>query len=114
MLATAQSKTKPGAARKGCASPEPRSGERYLAWGVSPRIETSKKMTSRGAAADVRRVAPVAHGDSRESVAPPGLIFFQIRTLGLTPQAMYLSLLRSSEPRRVYSAPGRHICRPYR
>jgi len=27
---------------------EPRSGERYLAWGVSPRIRSSQKKTSRG------------------------------------------------------------------
>jgi hypothetical protein len=33
---------------------EPRSGDRYIAWGVSPRIPAPKIIISRGAATDVR------------------------------------------------------------
>ena len=35
---------------------EPRSGDRYIAWGVSPRIPAPNKIISRGAATDVRAV----------------------------------------------------------
>ena len=47
----------------GAGGPEPRSGERYLAWGVSPRIRSSQKKTSRGAAADSKAWAYAASGD---------------------------------------------------
>ena len=75
---------------------EPRSGDRNIAWGVSPRIPAPKIIISRGAATDVRtgglRLTP------QPKICRPSGAFclFFVLTLGLTPQAEYLPRLRRS------------------
>jgi hypothetical protein len=58
---------------------EPRSGVRYIAWGVSPRIPAPKITTSRGAATDVRvgglRLAP------QQIICRPSGAFFYLSSL---------------------------------
>ena len=75
--------------------PEPRSGERYIAWGVSPRIRAKKKK-----AAERRQQCGADAIGSRRSTnlsPPPGACgLFAVPTLGLTPQAKNMPLLRSS------------------
>ena len=48
---------------------EPRSGDRYLAWGVSPRFKSARKRPSREAATDVRALMPAAHA-AGENLSP--------------------------------------------
>jgi len=70
--------------------PEPRSGETYIAWGVSPRFSVSKKNLKPRSGDRWNRL-------NEMSVAPPGLKSLgRNRDLGLTPQANYLSRLRRS------------------
>jgi hypothetical protein len=66
---------------------EPRSGEIWIAWGVSPRFPGLPETISRGAAADVRggglRLTP-----QPKICRPSGALFlFFVLNLGLTPQA---------------------------
>jgi len=75
---------------------EPRSGEIWIAWGVSPRFPGLPETISRGAAADVRggglRLTP-----QPKICRPSGALFlFFVLNLGLTPQAKHLSRLRRS------------------
>ena len=66
---------------------EPRSGERYLAWGVSPRDRYQEKFKAPEGRQKKPRLAA--------SVAAPRLNnFCQTGNLGLTPQAIHLSRLR--------------------
>jgi hypothetical protein len=53
-------------------SGKPRSGDRQLAWGVSPRKTVPKKQTSREAATDNLKIKASAH-ETPKSVAPSGL-----------------------------------------
>ena len=75
--------------------PEPRSGERYIAWGVSPRIRAKKEK-----AAERRQKCGADAFGSRRSTnlsPPPGACrLFAVPTLGLPPQAKNMPLLRSS------------------
>ena len=78
-------------------SNQPRSGDTFIAWGVSPRNTIRKKTNSRGAATDNQRPITAAH--SAAAVCRPllgALAFCFNRFLGLTPQAMSLSRLRRS------------------
>ena len=76
--------------------PEPRSGERYIAWGVSPR----KRARIKEKAAERRQKFGADAIGSRRSTnlsPPPGACdLFAVPTLGLTPQAKNMPLLRSS------------------
>jgi len=76
--------------------PEPRSGERYIAWGVSPRTRARIKEK----AAERRQKCGADAIGSRRSTnlsPPPGACgLFAVPTLGLTPQAKNMPLLRSS------------------
>ena len=75
---------------------EPRSGDRCIAWGVSPRIPAQKIIMSRGAATDVR-VGGLRLTPQSKICRPSGAFgLFVVLTLGLTPQAKYLSRLRRS------------------
>jgi hypothetical protein len=77
-------------------NPEPRSGERYIAWGVSPRIRVRIKEK----AAERRQKCGADAIGSRRSTnlsPPPGACgLIAVPTLGLTPQAKNMLLLRSS------------------
>ena len=76
--------------------PGPRSGDRYIAWGVSPRIRARIKEK----AAERRQKCGADAIGSRRSTnlsPPPGACgLFAVPTLGLTPQAKNMPLLRSS------------------
>jgi len=76
---------------------EPRSGERYIAWGVSPRIG-ARKIRKKPRSGD-RYIAQTsaAHAAVENLSPPPGASFISVvPTLGLTPQAKNLSRLRRS------------------
>jgi hypothetical protein len=74
---------------------EPRSGDRYLAWGVSPRIRT--RIMKRKPRSGDRHIAPTPAAHAAGMFCRPSgagiLLLFHF--LGLTPQAMNMSLLRS-------------------
>ena len=75
---------------------EPRSGERYIAWGVSPRIGAKKGKKPRSGD---RHIAPTpAAYAAAENLSPPSGASGSCDAwyLGLTPQAKYLSRLRRS------------------
>jgi len=68
----------------------------FLAWGVSPRVGTvNRRQAPGGGDRSMLGVSSRHHSDI--SVAAPRLpLFFLLRILGLTPQAMILSPLRGS------------------
>ena len=68
--------------------PEPQRGDRYLAWGVSPRDQSQEYGKPRRGD---RKIQP------RVDLSPlRGSILFSAQYLGLTPQAIHLSRLRRS------------------
>ncbi len=66
---------------------EPRSGDRYIAWGVSPRMWNEKILRKPRSGDRNIAVIPAAHGTDRCLSPPPGAsCLCVVLTLGLTPR----------------------------